>query len=248
MKRHRKYHLPIPPKMEGIPSPAEIIEAFGNARSTVGNPVELISVGPPVEIIEAFPKPKLDPNRTLAPTETEVNYLPYWAKIAFAARCARRLLPLLNTDLIELSADQQLTAATIVRAVEQSAATASFAPRKTVTKKTIQAVEDLIENGVLSGDCKDAVRAALAAASLEACKTAQITVAALQRLATVRTLRFVLLPRRDFDQIFRLAKEGNWTNDSPVSQDVFGPMWDREPPSWWRDYRDLPTLEMPDSL
>jgi hypothetical protein len=50
--------------MEGIPSPAEIIEAFGNIRTIVGNPVELISAGPPVEIIEAPSKlhTKSDPN------------------------------------------------------------------------------------------------------------------------------------------------------------------------------------------
>jgi hypothetical protein len=53
MKREKKYHLPIPPKMEGEPSPAEIIEATGKMNRSTGNPVDLISAGPPVEIIEA---------------------------------------------------------------------------------------------------------------------------------------------------------------------------------------------------
>ncbi len=234
--------------MEASPSPAEIIEALGNLRPTVGNPVELISAGPPLEIIEASPKPKLDPNRALAPTEAEVSCLPHWAKIAFAARCARRLLPLLNTDPTELSIHQLSAVASMVQAVEESAATASFAPRKTGTKKTIDTANESIKNRVLSSDCNDAVSAALAAASLAAGKTAQITVSALQRLANARTLRFVLLPRRDFDGLLKLAKEEKWTDDTPVPPEVFGPLWDRDPPSWWRDTRDSPTTDAPGLL
>jgi hypothetical protein len=229
MKRHRKYHLPVPPKMEGNPSPAEIIEALGNLQPTAGHPVELVSAGPPVEIIEAFPKPRLDPNRPLVPTEVEVACLPKWAKLAFASRCARRILPLLEQKSVETTSNAQLAVATIVKAVEQSAATA------TLQKRVIVTAEREVKANQYESIGNEAVTAALAAAHALACEAARATVVALQRLATVRTLRFVLLPRRDFDHVLRLAKEGKWTDDTPVPPDVFGPMWDRQPPAWWRD-------------
>lgn len=31
--------------------------------------------------------------------------------------------------------------------------------------------------------------------------------------------------RRDFDRLVFLAKKHNWTDDTPVPQEVFGPMW-----------------------
>jgi len=238
MNRHRKYQLSTPPLMEGEPSPAEIIEAPGQIERPLGTPVQLIPAGPPVEIIEASPHhPRLDLNRPLVPTESDVANLPRWAKIAFASRCARRLLPLININPGELASDQELAVVTIVRAVEQSAATA------TLQARTIKTAVRVVKDSVLIGDRNDAANAALAAAHMSACNAAQITVTTLQRLANVRTLRFVLLPRRDFDHILRLAKELNWTDDTPVPPEVFGPMWDREPPPWWQDdlFVDLPS-------
>jgi hypothetical protein len=237
MNRHRKHQFSTPPLMEGAPSPAEIIEAPGQIERPLGTPVQLIPAGPPVEIIEASPlHPRLDLNRPLVPTESEVANLPRWAKIAFASRCARRLLPLININPGELASDQKIAVATVVRAVEQSAAIA------TLQAQTIKTAVRVVKDSVLIGDGNDAANAALAAAHLSACNTAQITVTTLQRLANVRTLRFVLLPRRDFDHILQLAKEQNWTDDTPVPPTVFGPMWNREPPLWWRDDKDLPLL------
>ncbi len=235
MNRHRKYQLSTPPLIEGEPSPAEIIEAPGQIERPLGTLVQLIPAGPSVEIIEASPlHRRLDLNRSLVPTESEVANLPRWAKIAFASRCARRLLPLININPGELASDQELAVVTIVRAVEQSAATA------TLQARTIKTAVRVVKDSVLIGDRNDAANAALAAAHMSACNAAQITVTTLQRLANVRTLRFVLLPRRDFDHILRLAKEQNWTDDTPVPPAVFGPMWDREPPLWWRNDKDLP--------
>jgi hypothetical protein len=57
----------------------------------------------------------------------------------------------------------------------------------------------------------------------------------LSRVATVGTARTILAPRHDFDLVSRLAQEQKWTDETPVPPEVFGPMWDREPPAWWRD-------------
>jgi hypothetical protein len=53
--------------------------------------------------------------------------------------------------------------------------------------------------------------------------------------ATVDTpiRRQLLCIRRDYDRLFTLAKEQNWTDDTPVSPDVFGPMWPKNvTPTW----------------
>jgi hypothetical protein len=237
MGRQRKYRLPTPPPMKGEPSPAEIIEAPGKLNRSIGTaPVELIPAGPPVEIIEAFPLGiKLDPNRPLAPTEAEVAQLPRWARGAYASRCARRLLPLLNVAASGLNADQKQAVRAVVRAVEQSAIGDLMALKSAMIKSAAQTLKQFAENVGSFCESNNAIRSALAAARLEACQTAQLTVATLQRLATTRTLRFALLPRRDFDHLLKVAKKGKWTDDTPVSPEVFGPLWDRTPPSWWQD-------------
>lgn len=72
MKRDRKYHLPIPSRMEIDPSDAEIIEAPGKNKQPVGTPVQLIPTGPPVEIVEALPRTSLfEPDRPLNDAEPE---------------------------------------------------------------------------------------------------------------------------------------------------------------------------------
>lgn len=35
----------------------------------------------------------------------------------------------------------------------------------------------------------------------------------------------LLCIRRDFDRLARLAREQNWTDETPVPPEVFGPMW-----------------------
>jgi hypothetical protein len=56
--------------------------------------------------------------------------------------------------------------------------------------------------------------------------------------ATVETpLRKQLLCiRRDFDRLTYLAKKHNWTDDMPVPQETFGPMWPNNlTPDWAND-------------
>jgi hypothetical protein len=128
--------------------------------------------------------------------------------------------------------EQHQAAIKIIRTVEESASTGILQAR------TIASATRVLKTASLSSDENEVIKAVLAAAHGLACHAAQITVLTLQRLATFRTLRFALLPRRDFDHILRQAKEGNWTETTPVSQALFGPLWDREPPSWWKDSND----------
>lgn len=84
-----------------------------------------------------------------------------------------------------------------------------------------------------------AARCAARVARLRAGATSPEAAAALiLAAATVETpiRRQLLCIRRDFDRLVSLAKEQNWTDDTPVAQDVFGPMWPRNlTPTWATD-------------
>jgi hypothetical protein len=58
---------------------------------------------------------------------------------------------------------------------------------------------------------------------LDPMATASFIIAA----ATVQTplRRLLRCIRNDFDRLSYLARKNNWTDDTPVSQEVFGPMW-----------------------
>jgi hypothetical protein len=48
--------------------------------------------------------------------------------------------------------------------------------------------------------------------------------------------RAVAVIRRDFEVLKRLAREQQWTDDTAVPQEVFGPMWpDDRVPKWCRE-------------
>ena len=231
MKSPRRYRAPQPGRHTGPASPPETIELQPRSGLVVGPPVTPLPGSPSPEIIALHPRgPKPDPNRPLVPTETEVASLPRWARLAFAARCARRLLPLLP---LETSDDRGYAThvADLVTAVEQSAATGALQSRAlAAAAKRVKAREHDPE---FTG--REAVMAALAAYHSEGCTAAKTAVCVLQRLALVRTLRFVLLPRRDFDGVQLKARQHKWTDDTPVPPEVFGSMWDRDPPEWWRE-------------
>ena len=56
--------------------------------------------------------------------------------------------------------------------------------------------------------------------------------------ATVATpvRRQLLCVRRDFDRLAALAKKHNWTDDTPVPADAFGPMWPKNlTPEWTKE-------------
>ena len=141
--------------------------------------VNLIPVGdggpgtlPPPVTRRKKPKPML-------PSEEEVAKLPLGALVAFAVRCAERVLPITRrTDL-----DESMTT------------------------------------------CSGVDRSPTSAAR----------VAAQAILLTSSDPRDLLLIRRDFDRIARLAKRNNWTDDTPVPPEVFGPLWPGRVPKWARE-------------
>jgi hypothetical protein len=45
----------------------------------------------------------------------------------------------------------------------------------------------------------------------------------------------LVLIRHDFERLRRLAKANGWTDDTPVSLEVFGPLWPGRVPKWARE-------------
>jgi hypothetical protein len=45
----------------------------------------------------------------------------------------------------------------------------------------------------------------------------------------------LVLIRYDFERLRKLAKENNWTDETPIPADVFGPMWPGRIPKWARE-------------
>jgi hypothetical protein len=89
--------------------------------------------------------------------------------------------------------------------------------RAALAERCARRVKPIRAEGVASP--ADAARALLEAASTDTPLTAQ-----LRRL------------RRDFARLARLAREHNWTDETPVPQTVFGPMWpDGLAPHWWTE-------------
>jgi hypothetical protein len=203
-------------------------------------------------------QPTPDPNRSLVPTREEIAQLPRWARVAFAARCARRVLPLFRRGWPEAPAKSISGVKRTVELAERAAAVAGLDPDLAPT----EAAQTIVLADTLT--LRRAPSAAFAAAEVAfgAAETAYATVyaprpdaanretLAASRLAfklicgfaTLGTVRLVASPIRDFIRLVRLAKQQNWNDDTPVPPQVFGPMWDRGPPVWWTEdvTADLP--------
>src|SRR5262245_18855395 len=244
MSRRRKYQLPPPPLSTAIPSPAEIIELEPCSELTPGRPVTPLPGSPAPEIIVLFPRgSKSDPNRPLIPSQEEIEKLPRWARVAYLARCARRLLPLYHHFWPDAPRAHEQTLMGVVLLAEQFAITAQCDERARDARDLAYNAGGKPGDPIAAADTAFTISLAVIIAETadETSATnivremAERMIALLASAATVGTARAILAPRHDFDRISRLAQEQKWTDDTPVPPEVFGPMWDREPPSWWRE-------------
>lgn len=187
----------------------------------------------------------------LVPTWAEVSRLPRWARIAFAARCARRVLPAFGY-FSKASESQVRAMQDAVESAERYAATA--ATESTVLAcseakgRLIQAIStnNADSDGQTPGIPRPAFltyQAALEATNLDPSITssndsvasADLAASLLLHTATIDTplkaqLRCI---RRDFARLKRLANEQKWTDDTPVPPEVFGPMWPPGVEPYW---------------
>jgi hypothetical protein len=231
------YHAPIPP-------------AKSRGRLIPADEVQIIDVGPPMSPEEYRAYCEREhiplPGRPLVPLSEEVAKLPRRAGFAFAARCARRVWPIARAALVRFPKDGEAVA----RALDLIETFANGqGEAKTVAKagrNAMQAAANASANGAGSAAvdamcathlAADAVRDEPGGALLHSLAVDN-AVKAITHAAIVETpiRRQLLCIRRDFDRLVYLAKKHNWTDDTPVPPEVFGPMWPKDlTPDWAKE-------------
>ncbi len=171
------------------------------------------------------------------PTEDEIAKLPRWARVAFAARCARRVLAHIYAARSSLNSAQLVA---LLKAQELSEYAASVGKPihdyRLVADPTMTAFH-------LERPLKHAANACAGSAHLARHYDADnknpsgVAVAREAMLAMDGGLESI---RHDFDLLARLASAYDWTDDTPVPPEVFGPLWPEGKPTGWPDDPELP--------
>jgi hypothetical protein len=204
----------------------------------------------PAEIAETIARQGLliDPSKPLVPALEEIASLPKWARMAYGARCARRVEGIYRftwpaTPSRNLGWVRKAIEWAEKRAAEKIDDLVTLVDGSWAIAGAKMAAEDAWKHGARAA-ALSAQTAALANEEPEqACSAAAqtITFAALAGAPThlyLRTLRI------DLTILDRRVKEENWGEDTPVSPSVFGGIWPPNvTPEWVRT--DIPTPEDP---
>jgi hypothetical protein len=162
------------------------------------------------------------------PTFNDIVELPYWARIAFAARCARRVQPIFSAAWP--NAPQKWGTA-----VEQAISFAENAAGSGKANPTI----------LIYFTFPNAYKAAEAAKTTKVTKAAKVAYAATYAALassgsneyaaelTAKVSQFahnanhstLQEMQRDFDKLKIESNREKWTDNTPVSRDFFGPLW-----------------------
>jgi hypothetical protein len=166
------------------------------------------------------------------PTEEEIRQLPRRARIAFAARCARRVQPLFEHFWPTAPIEYRMAIAKAIDLAETAAihsidlAFDSYAAHAAHVAYAADAAADAAHAALAAAAHTDAIADA-ADAALAAYD------AAAYAAADAHPDAFNELIRQDFDLLRRLATEKKWDNETPISPTVFGPMWPKGTPEGW---------------
>ena len=174
-------------------------------------------------------------NEPTIPTEAELGQLSYWGMVAFAARCARRVLPLFRHAWPDAPDEHLAAVIRVIELTERSAATTDpHYPSVRDAADRVTATATAATPPVAAAVARAAENAATAATAPAADYTAAAanTAAAAAHDATHGALQVLRAIRADFDTLLRVPGTGHdaWL---PVPPKVFGPMWpDGAPPGW----------------
>lgn len=182
------------------------------------------------------------------PTEEDIRQLPRWARVAFAARCARRVLPLLKNSSPELASD---AVAALVAAVEEAERSASQAAYEENPALAAHQRAKEVFGRIRTGIATDVARAACnALAGVVPGHDYESSLSTLHAVAYALSQKdapsadVVPPPPAAIDAVVaaigvdvsslstRSGAEG-WTDDTPVPPEVFGPLWPNGPPPGW---------------
>lgn len=153
------------------------------------------------------------------PTEDEISQLPRWARVALAARCARRALPHHQKNWPDAKKK-------LIESIEKAVTLAEEATTTgTVYPDDANIIATLSE--AVTGSMHDAKYAALYAAiyaSIGASKpNASLGAAILAPAFASRAGVAIEFIRADFQQVLDTSQREGWTDDTPVPPTVFEP-------------------------
>lgn len=178
-------------------------------------------------------------NPPILPSEDEIAELPRWARVAFAARCARHGEFAYMARFPDEGGRASTVVNELIREVERTALfgarPSSLKTRNDFTDTELRVfIRDLVmpafEASWQSYDSVSSVIATAVAATASANAIASIAESSLGNKAI----------RRDFDHLLKLAEWQKWTDDTPVPPEVFGPLWPEGPPKGWPADPDVP--------
>jgi hypothetical protein len=183
----------------------------------------------------------------IVPTVHDLQGLPRWARVALCARAVRRVQPLyldawpkapakfqasIEASIAEgeLAASQGKRTANLNKAGHAAMKVYGAAPDKiTFSKEYVDDVPYAASRVALAGLENDALFAD------EAIEKALSAVFYFERSNQRKGLRTQLarLIKQDFEHIEKAARDGKWSNSTPVTPDAFGPLWPKGPPLGW---------------
>lgn len=185
------------------------------------------------------PAPTFSPKQPqvpLVPGYGEIAALPKLARVAFNARCARRVLSAYNALWIDAPREYAPILQTAVTVAEQVGMGFCLPDIEKVIKAAYKTAADSRDPAWYAANAAAyAVGTAADPNSSEMSYAISNAARVLFETATIDTpltaqLRCI---RRDFARLKRFAREQKWTDDTPVPPDVFGPMWpDGAEPYW----------------
>lgn len=183
------------------------------------------------------------------PTIEEIEQLPRWARVAFAARCARRVEPLYTIDWPEAPAKHIEALDIAITMAEKFAAHTGHSGKAyeyfMYAEDAARAARSAIDADDATNDADAAAFAAAQAAHAAdddghyAARHAVDAARAAVRAANAAddggfTVTGI---RRDFDFLIKQVRENKCDDGTPVPPSAFGPMWPDGEPQWLHEDR-----------
>lgn len=159
-------------------------------------------------------------------TAKEIRQLPKKAQVAFAARCARRVLPLYKYFWPE-APDEHVNAVEVVIA---------FAESDSPPSENANAVDDnaiAAINAVPSSVAKTVAYAAYAAYQSFTINSVRAAAKVVVNISEDVRNKTIAAMRRDFEKLKEAATRENWDNKHHILPEWFGPIWPNGAPERW---------------
>ncbi len=171
------------------------------------------------------------------PAVDEIEQLPQLARLALAARCARRVEPLLRLFWARLPADRLESLNRGVQLVErlvEFGRESSSVEEATSLARSMNAIAAVApnDNAALIIYTVTDILDAVTSRSAERVRTALKTAASISSLNTKSLVQEI---RADFDALISMAKAGRWNDDTQVPRDALGAIWPEGEPEGWPD-------------